>query len=95
MEDGAATSLAMGVDERIDQGAGRRIKTRLGKRLDHEAALPIAVLGRGPVLQGAAPAGPEMGTDGGDALAARDLDPDQMAAIGMARPLVDLRGFAR
>ncbi len=94
VEDGAATALAMSINERIDQLAGRR-EPHFRERLDHEAALPIAVAGRRPMLQGAAPAGSEMGADSGDALAARDLDLEEMAAVGMARPCADLGDLAR
>jgi hypothetical protein len=47
------------------------------------------------VLQRAAAAGAEMRADRRDALGARDIDADEMAAVGMAGPWLDLDSLAR
>ena len=55
------------------------------QRFDDELALPGAVGGERPVLHGAAAADAEMRADRSDALGARRVDVQEVAAIGMAR----------
>src|SRR5271156_3093184 len=91
MEDSAAAALAM----RVDEFAHRKIQSRLPQSLDHEIALPRAVLDRLPVLHGAAAAYAEMRTDRRDAFCTRLLDVEQPAAVGVAGDCFDLDRFAR
>ena len=91
MERGAAAAVAVGVDQFVD----RRIEAGLRERVDDQAALPFAIAGRGPMLDRAAAANAEMRAERLDALRARGLDPQQMAAIRMAGDALDLDGLAR
>ena len=81
----------MGVDEFAD----RRIETRLPQRLDHQAALPCAVMRLVPMLHGAAAAHTEMRTDRRDARGAFVFDIEKPAPVGMAGDLFDLDCLAR
>ena len=80
----AAAAFAVGVDQVVD----RRVEPGLRQRLDHKAALPVAIARRRPVLERAAAAGAEMRTDRRDPLRARGLDRDRAAGgrDGRARP---------
>ena len=80
MEDGAPPALAV----RVDQVADRRVEARLPQRRDDQAALPFAIAREIPVLRLAAAAHAEMRADRRDALRARGLDAQQMAAVRMA-----------
>ncbi len=91
MEHDAAASRAMGVDEVVD----RRRNAGLAQRIDHEIAFPGAIARGLPMLERAAPAYAEMGTDRRDARGARGLDTQQMAAIGMPGPRLGRDGLAR
>ena len=64
------------------------------KRVDDEAAFPVAIAVRRPMLDRAAAADAEMRAERLDALGARGLDPQQMAAIRMAGDALDLDGLA-
>ena len=90
MEHGATTALAVRVDQIVD----RRIEPHLRQRPCDQVALPITVVCRGQMLQRAAAASREMRTDWRDAFAAGDVDLDEMAAVGMAGPRLDLDRFA-
>src|SRR5437763_1520363 len=79
VEDRAPASLAM----RIDQIVDRRVEPDARECVDDERALPLPISLDGPVLERAAAAEAEMRTDRRDALAARRLHFDQMAAVGM------------
>src|SRR5271163_2165031 len=81
----------MGVDEVVDL----RRDAGLAQCVDHEIALPGAIARGLPVLERAASARAEMWADRRDALGARSLDAQQMAAIGVARPWLDLDGLSR
>src|SRR5262249_49506257 len=63
-------------------------------RLHHDVALPGAVGLRLPVLDGAAAADCKMRTEWRDALRARLLHLDELAAIGVAVDFGDLHGLA-
>ena len=91
MKDGAAAALAVRIDDVVD----RRVEPDLRQRLDHQRALPVAIVRGVPVLQRAAAADAEMRTDRRDPLGARDVDADQVTAIRMAGPGLDLGGLAR
>src|SRR5262249_12632094 len=91
MEDRAAAAITM----RVDQAVNRRVESGPRQRLDDEITCPFAIMHCRPVLQRAAAAGAEMRTDRRDAVWARDLDADEVTAVGMAGPGVDRGGFAR
>src|SRR5271168_3512376 len=91
MEDRAAAALAM----RVDEFAHRKIQSRLPQSLDHEIALPRAVLDRLPVLHGAATAYAEMRTDRRNACCTRPFDVEQPPPVGMAGNRFHLDCFAR
>ena len=78
MQHDTAAPRTMGVDEVVD----RRRNAGLAQRIGHEIALPGTIARGLPMLARAAPAHPEMRTDRRDALGARGLDTQQMAAIG-------------
>jgi hypothetical protein len=90
VQHGAPSARAMGIDEvphlRRDPGPAQCI--------DQEVALPGAIVRGLPVLERAAAADGEMRTDRRDALRARGLDAQQMGAIGMAGPPLDLHRLA-
>ncbi len=91
MQGDAAAAGAMRVDQRRDFA----VEPGLRQRLDHDVALP-RVIGRVlPMLDRAAAAHAEMRAERFDPLGARDLDREQLAAIGMvARNAIDLDGLA-
>ena len=72
----APPSGAMGVDQRGDL----RLQMRAPQRLDHEAALPVAIERLPHVLRGAAAAGPEPAAEGLCPLGARALDADEFGS---------------
>ena len=88
---GAAAALAM----RVDQLGDRRVDIGLAERLDDEAALPGAIGSGRPMLQRAAAADAEVGADRRDALGARHFDGEELAAVGLAGPVLDFDAFAR
>ena len=91
MEDGAAASLPMPVNQIVD----RRLDLRLGQRLADQGALPSAVTRWGQMLECAAAASSEMRADRRDAIRARVVDLDKMPAVGVSGPLIDFDGFTR
>ncbi len=90
VENGAPASFAMG----IDQFVYRRFEPDLCERIDDEGTLPLAIACVIPVLERAAAANSKMRTDRCDALGARILDLDQMAAVAMPRPRLGFDDFA-
>ena len=86
----APSARAMGIDEVSD----RSLDSGLAQCFDHEVALPGAIALCPPVLERAAATDGEMRADRGDALRARGLDPQQMRAVGMAGPRLDLHRLA-
>lgn len=91
MEDGASSSLAVRVDQRVNLG----VEVGLCKGHCHQFSLPGAITVFAPVLQRAPAADSEVRTNRCDALSARLLDPQQMTPIGVALPLFDLNDLAR
>ncbi len=91
VEHRAAAALAVSVDRGVD----RRIEPNLRQGRRNQPALPIAVARGRPMLERAAAANCEMRTDRRDPLAAADIDLDEMAAVGMTGPSIDLDGLAR
>ena len=85
MKHGAAAAVAMGVDQLGD----RRVDAGLAERIDDEAAFPGAVGSGRPMLQRAAAADAEVRADRRDALGARYFDGEELAAVGMAGPILD------
>ena len=91
MERGAPPPLAV----RVDQFADRRVEARLPQRRDDQFMLPCAIARKIPVLRLAAAAHAEMRTERRDALRARGLDAQQMAAVRVAGRRLDLDHLAR
>ena len=82
MQHRAAAAFAMGVDQFVD----RCVEPGLRQRLDDQAALPVAIARRGPMLERAAAADAEMRAHRRDPLRARLRDLDRQPAVGMAGP---------
>src|SRR5271165_2822836 len=82
VENGAPASLAM----RIDHLVYRHIEPDLRELMHDQGTLPLAVARAAPVLERAAAANPKMRTDRCDALGARSLDLEEVAAVAMPRP---------
>ena len=80
MERRAPAPVAVGVDQFVD----RRVEPGLRERLDDEAALPVAIARGVQCWVGQPPHTPKCGHNGLDALGARALDPQEMAAVRMA-----------
>jgi hypothetical protein len=90
MKDGAATSIAMS----IDQIGNRGIDAGLPERGDNEAAFPGAVWKLVEVLHGASAADAEMRADRRDALGTRLVDVKKLPSVGMTGNIFDFDGFA-
>ena len=87
----AAASFAVAVDQILD----RCVEPGLRQGLGDQSPFPVAIACRGQVLERAAATDSEMRTDRRDAVGAGDIDPYEVAAIGVAVPGVDLHRLAR
>src|SRR6185503_14818939 len=86
---------AASIPARVDQVVNRGIEPGLRQRLRHQGPLPVTVASRREMLERAAAARSEMRADRRDAVGARAGDLDEMPAVGVTGPLIDLGGFTR
>ena len=91
VEYGAATSLAVGVDQVING----HVESGSLEGRDHQSAFPVAIAPSHEMLKRAAAANPEMRADRRNAVGARDLHLGETTTIGVARPGLDFGALAR
>src|SRR6185369_12449850 len=87
VEDSAAASVAVRVDQVVDGG----IEPGLCQRLRHQGPLPISVARRREMLERAAAARSEMRADRRDAVRTGAVELDEVPAVGMTGPQIDFR----
>jgi hypothetical protein len=91
VEYGAAATVAVSVDQLIN----RCIEPSSRQGRNDQSTFPIAIARSRQMLKRATAANSEMRADRRNAVGARNVDLGEMAAIGVARPGLDLGGLAR
>ena len=89
VENRTAAALAVSVDELGD----RNLQAGLAQRIDHEVPFPGAIMRHIPVLDRAAPAHAEMRADRRNSLRTWRFDVQQLPAVVMARPVLDVHNL--